>query len=152
MKNKYFFLSRVKVADLNLIFELSNQKTVRKWSFNKSNIDYENHKTWFKNILNKKNFFFWKFINQSKCYGVVRFEKKNKYYNLSYLISEGRRGHNLGSKMIIAALKKIIKKNSKIRIQAKSYIKNISSNKTLIKSGFKLKNKNKNINTYVYTK
>ena len=41
LKNKYFFLSRVKAADLNLIFELSNQKTVRKWSFNKSKIDYE---------------------------------------------------------------------------------------------------------------
>ena len=152
MKNKYFFLSRVKAADLNLIFELSNQKTVRKWSLNKSKIDYENHKKWFKNILNKKNCFFWKFINQSKCYGVIRFEKKHKYYNLSYLISEGRRGHNLGSKMIIAALKKIVKKKSKIRIQAKSYIKNISSNKTLIKSGFKLKNINKNINCYVYKK
>ena len=152
MKNKYFFLSRVKAADLNLIFELSNQKTVRKWSLNKSKIDYENHKKWFKNILDKKNCFFWKFINQSKCYGVIRFEKKHKYYNLSYLISEGRRGHNLGSKMIIAALKKIVKKKSKIRIQAKSYIKNISSNKTLIKSGFKLKNINKNINCYVYKK
>ena len=54
--------------------------------------------------------------------------------------------------MIIAALKKIVKKESKIRIQAKSYIKNISSNKTLIKSGFKLKNINKNINCYVYKK
>ena len=123
MKNKYFFLSRVKAADLNLIFELSNQKTVRKWSFNKSKIDYENHKKWFKNILNKKNCFFWKFINQSKCYGVIRFEKKHKYYNLSYLISEGRRGHNLGSKMIIAALKKLLRKNLKLEFRQKVILK-----------------------------
>ena len=50
-------------------------------------------------------------------------KKKHKYYNLSYLISEGRRGHNLGSKMIIAALKKIVKKNLKLEFRQKVILK-----------------------------
>ena len=76
LKNKYFFLSRVKAADLNLIFELSNQKTVRKWSFNKSKIDYENHKKWFKNILNKKNCFFGNLLITKSVMALLDLKKK----------------------------------------------------------------------------
>ena len=55
--------------------------------------------------------------------------------------------------MINLAKKKIYKKKSKIKnIFAKSFIKNVSSNKTLLKSGFKLFRKNKNTNYYVYKK
>lgn len=153
MKKKNFHLSEVLIADLQLIFDLTNEKTVRRWSFNPSKIKYTNHKKWLKKKLKKKEFYFWKLIKNSECCGLIRIELIKKKYELSYLISRKFRGKNLGSKIINLAIKKICKKKSKAnRIFAKSFIKNISSNKTLLKSGFRLIRKNKNINYYVYKK
>ena len=153
MKKNNFYLSRVLFRDLKLTYDLTNEKTVRKWSLNPSRIKYESHETWFKKKLKKKEFYFWKLMKNSECYGLIRIELIRKKYELSYLIAKKFRGKNLGSKIIILAMQKIYKKKSNVtKIFAKSFIKNNFSNITLLKSGFKLMRKIKYLNYYVYKK
>ena len=148
MIKKSLYLIKIKISDSDLVLKLSNEKKVRKWSLNHKKIKHSDHLRWLKSKLRNKNFYFWKFVNTSKCLGLVRIEKKNRKYFLSYLISKEYRGKGLGTIMIVKALNKI---NKKI-IYAKSFSKNYSSNKTLINSGFKIFNKKQNINLYVYKK
>ena len=153
MKNKKLHLSKISIEDLQLTFDLINEKTVRRWAFNPSKIKYKIHEKWLKKKFKKKEFYFWKLVKKTECLGLVRIELIKEKYELSYLISKKFRGKNLGLQMINLAIKKIYKKKSKIKnIFAKSFIKNVSSNKTLLKSGFKLFRKNKNTNYYVYKK
>ena len=152
MKNRNFYLSKVSDTDLNLTFNLANEKVARKWSLNPSKIKYLGHFRWLKKKLKKKDFYFWKLMKKSKCFGLVRIEKIKKKYELSYLISQKFRGKRLGSKMINLATKRILRIKPKTKIFAKSFVKNISSNKTLLKSNFIFVKKNKNINLYVYKK
>ena len=150
MNNKSLYLKKVNNSDADLIFDLLNETKVRKWSLNKKKIKYSDHLDWLRLRLKKKNFYFWKFKKKTKCIGLIRIEKKNKKYFLSYLISREYRGKGLGKKMILKAMNKM--KKNKNRVYAKSYLKNYSSNKTLTNSGFKFLNKRKNINLYVYKK
>jgi RimJ/RimL family protein N-acetyltransferase len=153
LKKNNFYLSRVLFKDLKLTYDLANEITVRKWSLNSSRIKYESHKKWFKKKLKKKEFYFWKLMKNSICYGLIRIELIRKKYQLSYLIAKKFRGKNLGSKIIILAVQKIYKeKSNSTRIFAKSFIKNIFSNGTLLKSGFKLMRKIRYLNYYVYKK
>ena len=152
MKKSNPYLSKVLITDLQLTFDLINEKTARRWSLNPSEIMYTSHKTWLKIKLKKKRFYFWKLIKNSKCYGLVRIELIKKKYELSYLISKKYRGKGLGAKMIIKAIDKFNKDKIKNILYAKSFIKNYASNNTLLNSGFKLLNKKKNINIYVYKK
>ena len=82
---------------------------------------------------------------------MVRLNLLKKNYNLNYLIDQKYRKKKLGKKMLSLFLKEIYKKiNKKTYIIAKSEIRNISSNKCLLSVGFKLINKNNNVNKYIY--
>ena len=142
---KKFELVPIKLKDLKLVFNFSNEKDTRKWSFKKKKILLKDHKIWFKK-RSKENFFY-KFIYNKRCCGLIRIDKlKNKNY-LSYLISPKYRGKKFGVIMITKFLKKIKKQKIK-NIYAVSYVNNIASNVTLLKSGFKIFKVSKKLNTY----
>ena len=143
-------LKKLSLRDLKKVFELSNDPVVRKWSLKKSRISIAKHKIWFKHELYRNNFFY-KFVCGLKTFGIIRLSLKKKKYFLSYLIASEFRGRNLGSKMIKLFTNKI-RKNRKIEIDkvfAVSFKKNISSNKTLKKSGFLIHRKTNNKNIYI---
>lgn len=124
------------IHDLDLIFTWSNDKQVRKNSFNNSKIKYSNHKIWFKKNIKKKSIFI--FANGKKLLGLIRISDFNKGIKISYSISKENRGKNLGSKMINFFCNKL-KKNRKLKkkkIYAFVIKKNNASKKTLLRSSF----------------
>tara|TARA_Y100000817_G_C16816738_1_gene526882 strand:+ start:67 stop:531 length:465 start_codon:yes stop_codon:yes gene_type:complete len=125
------------IHDLDLIFTWSNDKQVRKNSFNNSKIRYSNHKIWFKKNIKKKSIFI--FANGKKLLGLIRISDFNKGIKISYSISKENRGKNLGSKMINFFCNKL-KKNRKFKkkkVYAFVIKKNNASKKTLLRSSFK---------------
>jgi predicted acetyltransferase len=142
---KKFELIPIKLKDLKLVFSFSNEKDVRKWSLKKKKILLKDHIIWFKKRSKEK--YFYKFIYNKKCCGLIRIDKsKNKYY-LSYLISSKYRGKKFGVIMITKFLKKIKKKKIK-NIYAVSFVNNVASNVTLFKSGFEIFRVDKKLNIY----
>ena len=148
--NNKIFLSKVTLKDEKLLYRWSNEKSVRKWSLNKSLISFSDHQKWFQKNLNKKNFYIWKLNYNSNFCGLIRIELIKKNYKLSYLISKKFRGIKLGEKMIKLALKKIRKEKKVSVIMAKSFIGNTASNRTLRNSGFKFIKKISNLNYYIF--
>ena len=150
-KKEKYSLSNASNKDLEILYFWRNQKSVRKWSFKKSKISKNTHTEWFKkNSKSKKSIIKIFRYNNLRC-GMVRLNLLKKNYNLNYLIDQKYRKKKLGKKMLSLFLKEIYKKiNKKTYIIAKSEIRNISSNKCLLSVGFKLINKNNNVNKYIY--
>ena len=144
-KNENFFLYKINIKDIKSVFDLSNDKTVRKWSFNKNKIKYKEHEKWFKKRIKQKYFF--KLKNKDNICGIIRLDKNKKKNYLSYLISKKYRKNRLGIKMIKLFIK-ILKRSRLKKVYAISYKKNISSNLTLLKSNFRFLEGKKNINIY----
>lgn len=150
-KKEKYLLNNASNKDLEILYFWRNQKSVRKWSFNKNKILKNTHRKWFKkNLKSKKSIIKIFKYNNFKC-GMVRLNLLKKNYNLNYLIDQRYREKKLGKKMLSLFLKEIYKEiNKKAYIIAKSEIKNIPSNKCLLSAGFRLINKNNNINKYIY--
>ena len=150
-KKEKYSLSKVSNKDLEILYFWRNQKSVRKWSFKKNKISKNTHTAWFKkNSKSKKSIIKIFRYNNLRC-GMVRLNLLKKNYNLNYLIDQKYRKKKLGKKMLSLFLKEIYKEiNKKTYIIAKSEIRNISSNKCLLSVGFKLINKNNNVNKYIY--
>lgn len=150
-KNKRkFTLSVVTPRDEKLLYGWSNERLVRRWSFNHSIISFSDHKKWFKKNINNTKLYMWKLKYNSYLCGLIRIELIKKNFRLSYLISSKFRGLGFGSQMICIAINKIRKKKRNAKIYAKSLNRNIASHKTLIKSGFKLIKRKKNYGFYVH--
>ena len=131
------FVRLANIKDLDLIYLWSNDKQVRKNSFNNSKIKYHNHKIWFKKIIKKKSIFI--FVKDKKLVGLIRFSDFNQGIKISYLISKESRGKNLGSMMINFFCNKL-KKNKKYKkkkVYAFVVKKNKASEQTLLRSSFK---------------
>tara|TARA_A100001037_G_scaffold229421_1_gene207567 strand:+ start:860 stop:1336 length:477 start_codon:yes stop_codon:yes gene_type:complete len=143
------FLRKIVKEDMDIIFQWSNDSEVRKWSFSKDPISYEDHKAWFKKKMIDKNSLIWILIHNNKPSGLVRLERKSFSAVINYLIAPHARGQNLGSKMLRLAIKESHNEWNGIDIIAYTIPQNIASNKSLIKAGFTLdelsKNKNKNL-------
>lgn len=80
--------------DIKNVFELSNDKDVRKNSLNKEYIKWENHVIWFKDrLLNPLPFYIIE-DNRQNFIAQVRFEKENGnvFISLSILKSCGEKG------------------------------------------------------------
>ena len=91
----------------------------------------------------------WKLKFNSSFCGLIRIENVRKNFKLSYQISSNFRGRGLGTKMINIAIRKLRKKIPKAVIYANSFSQNISSHKTLIKSGFKVREKKGKVINYI---
>ncbi|HIQ89873.1 TPA: GNAT family N-acetyltransferase [Candidatus Galligastranaerophilus faecipullorum] len=136
--------------DIKNIFELSNDKDVRKNSLNKEYIKWENHVIWFKDrLLNPLPFYIIE-DNRQNFIAQVRFEKENGNVFISLSILKSCRGKGLGTKII----KECTKKSNFKKVYALIKSSNIQSQKAFIKAGYikddiKIIN-NETYNTFVY--
>jgi hypothetical protein len=79
---------RALIKDLEFLFNLRNEKIVRKNSFKKK-ISYRKHLDWYKKKLkNKNSFFLIAFIKKSKNNGIIRYEKDKEIFKVSIIIKE----------------------------------------------------------------
>jgi RimJ/RimL family protein N-acetyltransferase len=126
------------INDAKLYFDWANDTTVRKNSYQKDPISFENHIKWFTNKLNSPDCFFYLFLAEGSVpAGQVRIDKSGDEIIIGISIDEKFRGKHLGSEMLIQASDDYLMKFPEAVISA--YIKedNISSIKAFEKAGFK---------------
>jgi len=130
------------VKDASFFYELRNEKTSRKNSFNTKNLKYYDHLKWYKKKLRKKNeIFLVALINNSQKIGTVRYETKKIFTYISINISKKFRNLGFGSK-IIKKSEKFLKK--KLIIISKIKNNNKASFKIFRKNSYKVFLKNNN--------
>ena len=94
---------KISKSDLRFTFLLRNNRLIRKQSFNSDVITYEKHKEWFfKKLNNKKNLFFI-ILNKKTKVGVIRYDKKEFYYEISISILPKYQLLNIGSDALISS-------------------------------------------------
>ncbi len=141
-------LEKFKENDKYFLHKLVNDPAVRASSIkSKKNINFDDHSKWLEKFKKKKKNLLLIFKTDHFKLGQIRLEKSKNYYNLDYSISNEFRNNGFGAKMIRLAIKEY--KLSKIRAVAKK--KNISSNKTLQKVGFKKISNTKTLNNYLFS-
>ena len=119
-------------TDETLLFNWVNDPEVRKWSFNQKFITFDEHKIWFKKMLNDTNILMWIFEFDNLPTGMVRLEKKdNNKVILNYLISSKSRGKGLASRMLKMAMNKVINYWENINVLAYTFPGNIPSIRSL---------------------
>ena len=91
-------LRQINEEDLNITFDWATNPTVRKYSFNKETIQFEEHKNWFMKKLNDANTHYYIIENIINTpLGSIRIDQsEHQTYIISYLIDEKYHGNNYG--------------------------------------------------------
>lgn len=122
-------------SDMLQVYKWSNDKSVRKNSFNPESIELEAHKKWFKNKIHDKNTLFLIALINNKAAGVVRYELDQNGSTIGILISKEYRGQRLASEFLKQSAKLYFKTNQQPIV---AYIKkeNIASVKAFKKARY----------------
>ena len=131
------------IKDSKLFYQLRNNKLNRKFFSNSKNINFDEHKKWFKRNFNK-NYYFTCLYNKSKI-GYIRGDKLNESIFISIAIDKKFRKKNIATKCF-----KLFEKKIKVNsiLFARVLKKNTNSIKFFERNKFSLLRENKNILTY----
>jgi RimJ/RimL family protein N-acetyltransferase len=142
------------IADAKIYFDWATEKDVRKYSFNSSDIHWEDHKRWFNEKIADSRFCFFIFQNLNQdLIGQVRLEwLNNREVLIGISVSAEFRGFGYGLEMIEKSRHFILTNYKDVIIHAYIKKENRSSIALFEKAGFELKEKTKyeNINSYHY--
>jgi RimJ/RimL family protein N-acetyltransferase len=95
---------KANIEDAQLYFDWANDKTVRENSFNRSEINFEQHVNWFTKKLSSANCFFYLFLNEENDpVGQVRIDITEEETVIGISIDEHYRGKDLGVEMLTQA-------------------------------------------------
>lgn len=94
---------KISKSDLRFTFLLRNNRLIRKQSFNSDVITYEKHKEWFFKKLNNKKSLFFIILNKKTKAGVILYDKKEFYYEISISILPKYQLLNIGSDALISS-------------------------------------------------
>ena len=133
-------ISLKKASSQDSFFFLNLRNSNRKNFLNSKKIDFNNHHTWFKQALSKKNKFFYKIIFKKKDSGYIRIEKIKKNYFVSICVDKKFRKKNLAFNALANVEKRILDKGIMHSVVKKN---NIASKKLFLKSGYSVYKKNK---------
>jgi len=129
-------LRRVTKKDIKLLFDWANDPEVRSNAKTKKSITWPEHISWFNGMLSNKSIFTFILSDSHTDIGVVRFNKNNNYYVITYSIDKRYRGRGFGTLI----LKKGVDALNNINNSAKylAYVKsnNIVSEKIFNKLRF----------------
>lgn len=130
-------LRKVEENDIELIFNWSNDKDVRKNSFHMQPIKWEEHVKWFKNIIENKNVCFFILENDGKPIGQIRikFEKDDEGI-ISFSISKEFRGFGFGKEILKLIEEQLNKINMKCKLIGLVKRDNIASQKSFVINGY----------------
>lgn len=146
-----FILRQVKESDMENVYQLSNQKYVRKLSINKNLISWENHIKWFTDVLEDKKIVFYVVTDESSSFlGQVRFNIEENEATISISLSEEIKGQGLAPAIIKEACGKLLSNDTTVeKIVAFISPNNIASLKSFKKVGFKESSPEEEMNRYV---
>lgn len=125
-------------ADIQDVFELSNEGEVRRNSFNSDQIKFEDHEKWFKNKIENPDNIFLIIKSGDDFLGQVRFDLEENQATISISISKNFRELGLGSNILEQSLEYLKVNAPHIKI-IKAYIKesNQKSVRLFERMGFK---------------
>lgn len=131
-------LRKASIEDANFCYELRNEISSRKNSFDKKKIRLNDHLGWFNSKLKDKNIIFLiGYINKITSIGIVRYEIKNKVAEVS--INVHKKFRNLGYALkILKKSEKYLKKKTVIISKIKKF--NKKSLKIFKKNNYKMIN------------
>ena len=141
--------------DIYNIFDLSNEKEVRKNSFQPEQISFEDHEKWFDKMYNNSDNLFLVISIQGDFAGQVRFDFEDDSATISISIKKSFRGLGLGISFLDESIQ-YLKKNVPFIKLIKAYIKenNKKSLKLFEHMGFNYKKNviinNNNALEYIY--
>ncbi|MGL4912226.1 MAG: GNAT family N-acetyltransferase [Romboutsia sp.] len=94
------YIRAVEQKDCELLFTWSNEKYVRKNSFNLSSIDLNEHKKWFSEKINDENCKMFIITKDNKDVGQIRIDIDNQIGTINYSIDFNYRGQGIGSEVL----------------------------------------------------
>lgn len=147
-------LRKVRGSDIKLLFKWVNDPAVRANARNSKSVTWREHSAWFKEKLADSNTYMYILTERKQAVGIIRFDKKDKKFVISYSIDKSYRGQGLGKLILIEGLKKLSLTVRQPHFIAQVKQGNIASEKIFNKLGFKLKGKEliNNIKFNIYQK
>jgi UDP-2,4-diacetamido-2,4,6-trideoxy-beta-L-altropyranose hydrolase len=137
--SKEITLRRALVNDLDFLFELANDPTVRAQSFSPDSINRPEHEAWFQEKLKDNNCVFWIAELAGKPIGQLRFQIRrggdSAEVSISLIASE--RGKGFGKKALKLGIEATRKEKPVAKIFARSKAKNTASHRLFLSVGFK---------------
>lgn len=130
-------LRKVEENDIELIFNWSNDKDVRKNSFHMQPIKWEEHVKWFENTIKNKNVHFFILENNDTAIGQIRiaFEKYDEGI-ISFSISKEFRGFGFGKEILRLIEEELNKINTKCKLIGFVKMDNIASQNSFVINGY----------------
>ena len=123
------------INDADILFEWVNDPIVRKNSFKKEPIDWDEHISWYKKRLDSSNCKIYILTYNSVRIGQIRFDiEKDGFASIDYSVVSKYRGRGFGKLIIQLGMNQII--GSAKRIKARVELENIASNKVFKSLGF----------------
>lgn len=148
-------LREAELKDMYGVYKLSNEREVRKNSFNQGKIELKHHRNWFARKLKEKDSLFLIAELNNNFAGYIRFDISCNEAIISICITKDHRGFGIGEIVIKRALKYLNSIKPEIKT-IKAYIKeeNIASKRLFEKAHFEFLNKctikNHNASVYIY--
>ncbi len=134
-------LRRTTINDAKLLFEWTNDDEVRSTAVVKKNIGWDEHINWLTNKLQSDQSHIYILTDgQKENIGVVRFDKDEDTFVISYSIDQLYRKKGMGFLILQLGLEKISEIEPQCKFRASVQTDNIASNKIFEKLGFKLEN------------
>lgn len=142
-------LRKIMKEDIEFLFELVNDSSVRRNSFNSEKIGWNEHQKWFlSKILSSKTKMFILEKNKTPI-GQIRFDLFKREWEVDYAIIEKFRGMGLGKKIIKMGIEKLDKSTC---VVAKVKSINAPSNKIFKSLNFYISSSTKDYIIYKYIK
>lgn len=118
---------RAAAADIQAVFELSNQRSVRAKSFHSSAIGWPEHVEWFGRVLKDPDCSFYVAEIAGRIAGQVRFSRDGELTLVSISVSQDYRRKGIGRRMFQMALKDFQSGHQNGRIVARIKPDNLQS-------------------------
>ena len=132
-------LRKATIDDAQLLFDWTNDYEVRATAVIKKKIEWDEHVNWLTNKLqNNQSHIYILIDDNNENIGVIRFDKNNDAFVISYSIDKLHRGKGMGYLILQFGIKKILKKEPQCKFVASVQTNNIASIKIFEKLGFRL--------------
>jgi UDP-2,4-diacetamido-2,4,6-trideoxy-beta-L-altropyranose hydrolase len=133
-----YFLRKVNEEDIKEVFKLSNEDYVREYSLNSKKINWEEHLTWFKNIINSNTHVFYVVTDSTnKFLGQIRYRINDKSATVSISFCKPLVGKGLSKGLLKQSIEMVFKEISELEnIIAFVSVDNFASKRLFENTGF----------------
>ena len=129
------------LRDAKFLWQLRNQKAVRKASFNMKKIPWAGHENWLLGRLKDPKVAFYLISKGPEPIGQIRFDRKSKAAVVNISISKEFTGKGFGARAVKMATRKYLKNHSVNQVIAFAKEKNRASVNCFEKAGYANKGK-----------